>query len=189
MTPVVAGIGSLVMAEAKKYVDQPSFSHGKFSTHTHFPEVDNLPRNLEVEGFLRRTTGLNWTNNYYAYWTEAHYSYQEIGGFDCSLLVGQAIKDAFIKSGINADVPRHATELYAWPLTTFTRMESASEGSLIFLRMSPSRNPTSHVGIYDGNGKVIHSPGVDDAKVEIISLERFIYGSDERMATAKRLIL
>ncbi len=69
-------------------------------------------------------------------------------GFDCSGLVQYAYKQAGI------DIPRNTTAQYAKTLKI--DLNRAKEGDLVFFStLGPG---ATHVGIYLGNGRFIHSP-------------------------------
>jgi len=69
-------------------------------------------------------------------------------GFDCSGLVYYSYRKA------NIEVPRTTAEQYHQ--STRVKMSRLQPGDLIFFRIS--QNKLSHVGIYAGSGKFIHSP-------------------------------
>ena len=70
-------------------------------------------------------------------------------GLDCSGLVYVSFRDAL---GIN--VPRDSGGLYAW--TEKIPIENAQGGDLVFF-ITAGGSKISHVGIYAGNGRFIHS--------------------------------
>jgi len=85
----------------------------------------------------------NFLNKKYRYGVQdPHY------GFDCSGLVQYAYKEA----GIN--IPRTAKEQYA--RSKKINKNELELGDLVFF--SIENNEISHVGIYVGNNKFIHSP-------------------------------
>ena len=66
------------------------------------------------------------------------------GGVDCSGLVSQALQDAGLKvSGTAADLQKKGKKV---------SMKELKKGDLVFIG-----KPATHVGIYMGNGKVIHA--------------------------------
>ncbi|MCE8021639.1 C40 family peptidase [Halomonas sp. MCCC 1A11036] len=67
-------------------------------------------------------------------------------GLDCSGLVEMAYRSAGIK------VPRTADEQYR----TLPAVDRAQPGDLLFFG---DRRKATHVGIYRGNGQMIHAPG------------------------------
>jgi len=69
-------------------------------------------------------------------------------GFDCSGLVYYSYRKASI------EVPRTTAEQFRQ--SARVKMSHLRPGDLIFFRLS--QNKLSHVGIYAGNGKFIHSP-------------------------------
>ncbi len=69
-------------------------------------------------------------------------------GFDCSGLVYYSYRKASVK------VPRTTTEQFRQ--SKRVKMSRLRPGDLIFFRLSQRK--LSHVGIYAGNGKFIHSP-------------------------------
>jgi len=69
-------------------------------------------------------------------------------GFDCSGLVYYSYRKASI------DVPRTTAEQYRQ--SKRVKMSRLQPGDLVFFNIS--RSKTSHVGIYEGNGRFIHAP-------------------------------
>lgn len=81
------------------------------------------------------------------------------GPVDCSGLVQQAARMA----GLNFDGTAAIQQRRAKPVA----MNALKPGDLVF-----RGNPASHVGIYIGDGKVLHSPKTGDV-VKITSVDRF----------------
>ncbi len=80
-------------------------------------------------------------------------------GFDCSGLVFYAFKEAGIK------IPRTAAEQFK--NARKIGLDEAKEGDLVFF--STSGPGATHVGIYIGDGKFIHSPS-EGKKVRIVDM-------------------
>ena len=76
------------------------------------------------------------------------------GGVDCSGLVSQALQDAGLNvSGTAADLQDMGQKV---------GMDDLQKGDLVFIG-----DPATHVGIYLGDGKVLHaSSGSDEVKVD-----------------------
>ena len=71
-------------------------------------------------------------------------------GMDCSGLVFCSFQDAF---GIS--VPRTSDAIYSW--TTKISREEMQRGDLVFFATTGDPQKVSHVGIYAGDGRFIHS--------------------------------
>jgi cell wall-associated NlpC family hydrolase len=82
-------------------------------------------------------------------------------GFDCSGLVFYAYKEAGIK------IPRTTASQYLKGRKI--DLKDASEGDLVFF--STVGAGATHVGLYLGNGKFIHSPS-EGKKVQIVDMEK-----------------
>jgi cell wall-associated NlpC family hydrolase len=71
-------------------------------------------------------------------------------GFDCSGLVSYV----FGQQGIA--VPRTAAQQFA--AAKSIREQDLRPGDLVFFRLAGPRAEVSHVGIYSGQGRVVHAP-------------------------------
>jgi cell wall-associated NlpC family hydrolase len=93
-------------------------------------------------------------------------------GFDCSGFVRYVFKSA------NIDLPRSSYDMKK--LGQPVDVKSLKVGDLLFFRIN-----TSHVGIYIGNGKFIHSP-TTGRSVTIESLADALYG--KQLLSARRIL-
>ena len=93
-------------------------------------------------------------------------------GFDCSGFVRYVFKEA------NIQLPRSSYEMRK--VGTPVDLKSLKVGDLLFFKIN-----TSHVGIYIGNGKFIHSP-TTGRSVTIESLADSIYNN--RLLGARRVL-
>lgn len=94
------------------------------------------------------------------------------GGFDCSGFVRYVFKEA------NIQLPRSSYDMKK--IGTPVDVKSLKVGDLLFFKIN-----TSHVGIYIGNGKFIHSP-TTGRSVTIESLADAVYGN--RLLSARRIL-
>lgn len=92
-----------------------------------------------------------------------------VGGFDCSGLV------YWTYGRLGIEVPHSSYALYdrGWRVT---RMKA---GDLLFF------SGLGHVGIYVGNGRMVHAPH-SGARVQVVSLRRSSYGG--RLVGVRRLL-
>ncbi|HIG97855.1 TPA: C40 family peptidase [Candidatus Woesearchaeota archaeon] len=188
MTITALNVSELVAQNALKYVGFPSVHHSRFHTGQYYPENERLQRDNSVEEFLRKHAGLQWTQNYYTYLREVHTPDSAEIGLDCSLLIKLAVTDALTHLGIDTEVPRHVEEFYGWILTRFASTERPFDaGTLLFLHANTKRQPPDHIGLYVGNGEIIHAPGIDGTVVKRTGIDSFLRGSD--LIAAKRLII
>ncbi|HYD51850.1 MAG TPA: C40 family peptidase [Gemmatimonadaceae bacterium] len=74
------------------------------------------------------------------------------GGFDCSGFT----KYVFSLTGVA--LPRNSRQQLASGMAVPTSLSALAPGDLIFFAASP-RQPVSHVGIYAGEGRMIHASG------------------------------
>lgn len=97
------------------------------------------------------------------------------GGFDCSGLTQYAYKQAgYTLNRISADQAKQGTAV-AW--------NSMKPGDLVFFSFNMN-NKIDHVGIYIGNGQMIHSPRTGDVvKTTNINVSYW----QQRFVTAKRI--
>lgn len=97
-------------------------------------------------------------------------------GFDCSGYVRQVFKE------LDVDLPRVSRDMYN--VGTYVSKNELLPGDLVFFSASPSSSRITHVGIYYGNGKFIHSQLGDG--VSFTSLSDPYYWGD-RYVGAKRI--
>ncbi|MDR0313871.1 MAG: C40 family peptidase [Treponema sp.] len=113
-----------------------------------YPAVPIQGRNLEGNtAASARTKLLAAAESYLG--TPYRYGGADSRGIDCSGLVYASFKDA-----LNIQVPRSSEGLYTWAEKIPTA--DMRPGDLVFFNTSGSG--VSHVGIYAGNGRFIHSP-------------------------------
>jgi len=99
------------------------------------------------------------------------------GGFDCSGFVQYIYK----KFGIN--LPR--TSMNQINIGTSINIDKLKNGDLVFFKTNPSLpSEVSHVGIYIGNNKFIHSPKSGD----VIKISELIGYYKEKFVIGKRII-
>lgn len=87
-----------------------------------------------------------------ARWLGVPYKYagNDKKGVDCSGLTSQV----FLKT-LNVKMPRSSREQQQW--CTNIKKENLQPGDLVFFATGSNRNRVSHVGIYIGNGDIIHA--------------------------------
>lgn len=87
-----------------------------------------------------------------ARWLGVPYKYagNDKKGVDCSGLTSQV----FLKT-LNVKMPRSSREQQQWCINI--RKENLQPGDLVFFATGSDRNRVSHVGIYIGNGDIIHA--------------------------------
>lgn len=87
-----------------------------------------------------------------ARWLGVPYKYagNDKKGVDCSGLTSQV----FLKT-LNVKMPRSSREQQQW--CTNIRKENLQPGDLVFFATGSNRNRVSHVGLYIGNGDIIHA--------------------------------
>jgi probable lipoprotein NlpC len=93
--------------------------------------------------------------------TPYRYGGMDKNGIDCSGLVYASFRDA-----LGIDVPRDSGGLYAW--AEKIKIEDAQSGDLVFF-ITTGGSRISHVGIYAGNGRFIHSASAGPARGVIYS--------------------
>ena len=111
-----------------------------------FPDLPIQANDLEVSPARARFDLLNAAESYLG----APYRFGGLDsrGFDCSGLVYRSFRDA-----LNISVPRTSERLYNWAMKIPSN--ELQPGDLIFFITTGSR--ISHVGIYTGGGRFIHS--------------------------------
>lgn len=166
----------LVKAEAKQH--KKISNHKKHSVKKHYKKVkiqkvsyhignivyhDDIPANKNVVKYAIGLLGTNY-----------RFGGSSINGIDCSSFV----QNVFKLEGI--ELPRTAREqaLYGY----FVSKENLKPGDLLFFA-TYARYP-SHVGIYIGDGKMIHASSRGD-RVEITSINQEYY--QRRFLFAKRI--
>lgn len=87
-----------------------------------------------------------------ARWLGVPYKYagNDKKGVDCSGLTSQV----FLKT-LNVKMPRSSREQQQW--CTNIKKENLQPGDLVFFATGSNRNRVSHVGLYIGNGDIIHA--------------------------------
>lgn len=93
-------------------------------------------------------------------------------GFDCSGFVQFVLLGAGFelpRSYTTNDLIRHTEEFFDF-FGVFIHEEFRKSGDLVFFSRDGIR-PT-HIGIYLEKDKIIHAPGLDDTKVQIVDLEK-----------------
>ncbi|HYM36719.1 MAG TPA: C40 family peptidase, partial [Steroidobacteraceae bacterium] len=105
------------------------------------------------------------------------YGGADLNGFDCSGLV------FYIHRELGFEVPRTAAEQYA--ASQPVNIHRLEPGDLLFFRTTKRKN-VSHVGIYTGDGRFVHSPQSGRA-IELRDLNDDYYGP--RLIGAGRLQL
>ena len=176
MTAGITDIGAFVADVAGSYVGVTSTHHSAFHTRIYYPELGaEAPFVLskQEQEFMRKFAWPKWNGDYYTYLKEVHLPHSVETGLDCSGLLNIAVAEVFKRLGFQVELPRHVAEFYSWPLTDFLPTDSLKKGDFLFLLANGKRGSRDHVGIYLGNEKVIHSPGVEGSQVKIVSLEEF----------------
>lgn len=102
-------------------------------------------------------------------WLGVPYKYggTDHNGVDCSALVLNVYRDA-----LNIKLPRSSRQQY-----DFSKGISKSElipGDLLFFATTKGRSDVSHVGMYIGDGKMVHSSASQGVMVSRISDEYFV---------------
>lgn len=95
-------------------------------------------------------------------------------GFDCSSFTGYVLN--LPRNEWNAQAQYNAAQARG---TVFTDLSKAQKGDLIFFTGTyDAGTPVTHVGIYLGNGQMIHtgSPGRGVEIVPVSSLQKYFYG-------------
>jgi murein DD-endopeptidase len=103
------------------------------------------------------------------------YGGADLNGFDCSGLV------FYIHRELGFEVPRTAAEQYA--ASQPVNVRHLEPGDLLFFRTT-SKRTVSHVGIYAGDGRFVHSPKSGLA-IELRDVDDDYYGP--RLVGAGRL--
>lgn len=87
-----------------------------------------------------------------ARWLGVPYKYagNDKKGVDCSGLTSQVFLKTF-----NVKMPRSSREQQQWCINI--RKENLQPGDLVFFATGSNRNRVSHVGLYIGNGDIIHA--------------------------------
>lgn len=105
--------------------------------------------------------------------------------FDCSGFVQYCLLEAGVRIPLREDgsrVLRFTEELFDC-LGVLVHKEYRDAGDLVCLTRNGVR-PT-HIGIYAGDGEMIHSPGLDRKSVERVSLEEYIARNPVRYHTQR----
>lgn len=96
-------------------------------------------------------------------------------GFDCSGFISYVYNN----SGLGFKIPRSSQAIFN-KAKTFELQEDARPGDLIFFTKTyNTKNPVSHVGIYVGNGKMLHAgtkKGVSYQNINIEYYKKHFYG-------------
>lgn len=97
-----------------------------------------------------------------------------INGFDCSGFMYHVLEKMDIKllviPGTNRKI-RHSEEFFDY-FGINIHKEAIRTGDLVFFSKNGVR-PT-HLGLYIEDNKLLHSPGLDNTKINIVNLEEFI---------------
>ena len=93
-------------------------------------------------------------------------------GFDCSGFVQWVLKESKINLQriSNWDELRHSEQFFDF-LGIYIHPLARQKGDLVFFSKNGYR--PSHLGIYLGDGEMIHSPGRNNQRVSICSIEDF----------------
>lgn len=102
-------------------------------------------------------------------WLGVPYKYagNDKNGVDCSGLTSQV----YLKS-LNVKMPRNSREQQRWCINI--NKENLQPGDLVFFATGSDRNRVSHVGIYIGNGDIIHASSSRGVIVSNLSEKYYI---------------
>lgn len=146
----VSDVGKLVASIAQRYVGIKSAYHGNFHEEKYYEEAGATK--------------------------QVHLPHSIETGLDCSAMVNLVIADAFRELGSQTTIPRHVKEFFRWQAAVLINPDNLPVGTLLFVHASQKRTPPSHIGIYVGDDKVIHSPGNETGHVKKICINRFVEG-------------
>lgn len=91
-------------------------------------------------------------------------------GFDCSGLVQRVLLDLELLTK-DGKCLRHSEEFFCH-LGIFVHEDAIRPGDIVFFSRNGYR--PDHLGFYTGDGKMIHSPGKEGRKVEIVPIKEFV---------------
>lgn len=102
-------------------------------------------------------------------WLGVPYKYagNDKNGVDCSGLTSQV----YLKS-LNVKMPRNSREQQRWCINI--NKENLQPGDLVFFATGSDRNRVSHVGIYIGNGDIIHASSSRGVIVSSLSEKYYV---------------
>ncbi len=154
----VAAIASLLVScGSSKNTGRHSYKHGGSGDSRPF----EIPKSLPPQSHALLTEAKSWIGTPYRYGGD------DKRGVDCS---GFVLK--VYKSALDIKLPRNSAEQagYCSPL----QKNQLMPGDLIFFATSGSRKKVSHVGIYVGDGKMVHSSSSKGVIVSDISADYYV---------------
>lgn len=155
---LIAAIASLLVScGSSKNTGRHSYRHGGSGNTRTF----EIPQSLPPQSHALLSEAKSWIGTPYKYGGE------DKRGVDCSGLVLKVYKSA-----LDIKLPRNSAQQadYCSPL----QKNQLLPGDLIFFATSGSRRKVSHVGIYVGDGKMIHSSASSGVVVSDISSDYFV---------------
>ncbi|WP_297062896.1 NlpC/P60 family protein [uncultured Duncaniella sp.] len=155
---IVAAIASLLVScGSSKNTGSHTYRHGGSGDSKNFV----IPKSLPPQSHALLTEAKSWLGTPYKYGGE------DKRGVDCSGLVLKVYKSA-----LDIKLPRNSAEQagYCSPL----QKNQLMPGDLIFFATSGSRKKVSHVGIYVGDGKMVHSSSSKGVIVSNISDDYYV---------------